>query len=411
MSTNHKSNNKEPTRVQKKKPKGYLNKALVIAPLLSSIMLTFGLINLIGAESLIDWAKIIVIGLASFVVSYTVYRLAIEKGAPLTARGIASAGVISVLSITIIALGMWLATIFGLIGNGVEERRLQAYAAEKVIYLQEQSAIATAAVQLVPVVSSNAADLSEKAACEIASSCVSGRGTGGYGDVARLLDVLSSRADSIADEALAGLAARDALLEELTTLMRDMEVTLADESTSIWERRAALRQIDAQIGQVLARLEGAVPVSLFDAYSDELRAGINLPGDAATTATINGYLTGYANSLDVVLDNLDAQDVTNPTFPERSGAWETLSYLGQYAPIALLTFAVEFVFPLALWAFTLQTLNWDRFRHDPDGDQQEDDPSVFDQLTSRPIEPAPPTLVRSQPEPVRRVRSRRTRRP
>lgn len=411
MSTKSNSHmNGAPNRVPKKKRTTYLTKALFVAPLLSAIMLTFGLVNLIGVESWIDAAKIIVIGLAAFVVSYVVYRLGIEKGAPLAARGITSAGIISVVSITIVAAGLWMATIFGLIGEGVEDRRLQDYVAEKIAYVQVQSGVASNAAQLVPVISSIAADLAQKADCEIASSCVSGRGTGGYGPTARALEILSARATAIADEASAGLGNRDALLDELVALLGGMEEILADESVSVWERRTALRQMDAQIGQTLARLEEAVPLALLIAYGEELRAGVSLSGDAATTATINGYLTGYANNLDGVLGGLNAEDAINPAFPTRSGAWETFGYLGQYAPIAILTLAVEFVFPLALWAFTLLTLLWERYRDDPDGERREHYPSVFDQLTDRPIEPVPPRLVSDRSHGARRARVRKARR-
>lgn len=398
-----------PTRVRDKPRSPYLTKVLFAAPMLSAFMLAMGLINLIGAGTLIDWAKIIVIALAAFVISYAVYRLAIEKGAPLAARGISSAGLISVLSITFVATGLWMGTYPGLALPGVEERRLQEYVVAKSDYAQEQSSVATSAARLVPLVTSISADLSQKFDCEVASSCVSGSGSGGYGPTARVLENLAARARAVADEASGGLAARDTLLDELAGLMRAMQETLVDESLSIWERRTQLRQLDTQVGQVLERLEGAVPAAMVMAYGAELRAGIELPNSPGTANTINRYLSGYADSLEVVLGDISAEDAANPVFPPRSGAWETFSYIGQYAPVALLTLAIELVFPLALWAFTLLTLLWERYRDDPDGERQAEGPTEFDRLTNRPIENTP-QLVSDQSLNVRRARARSARR-
>ena len=224
-----------------------------------------------------------------------------------------------------------------------------------------------------------------------------------------VLENLASRANAVADEASGGLVTRDALLDELASLMRAMQETIADESMTIWDRRTALRQMDTQVGQVLERLEEAVPAAMLMAYGAELSAGIELLGNSATANTINGYLSVYAGNLDVVLGNLEAEDAENPAFPARSGAWETFGYLGQYAPIALLTLAIELVFPLALWAFTLLTLLWERFRDDPNGERQSLGPSEFDRLTNRPIEKSPPALISDQSRIAARAHSRKTR--
>ena len=406
---NSATNTGTPTRVPDKERSPYLTKVLFVAPLLSALMLALGLVNLIGAGTWIDWSKVVVISVAAFVISYAVYRLSIEKGAPLAARGITSAGVISVISITVVAIGLWTGTYPGLALPGVEERRLQEYVVAKTEYAQDQSGVATRAARLVPVVSSIGGDLEQKAECEIESSCVSGSGAGGYGPTARVLENLASRANAVADEASGGLVTRDALLDELASLMRAMQETIADESMTIWDRRTALRQMDTQVGQVLERLEEAVPAAMLMAYGAELSAGIELLGNSATANTINGYLSVYAGNLDVVLGNLEAEDAENPAFPARSGAWETFGYLGQYAPIALLTLAIELVFPLALWAFTLLTLLWERFRDDPNGERQSLGPSEFDRLTNRPIEESPPALISDQSRIAARAHSRKTR--
>lgn len=61
-----------------------------------------------------------------------------------------------------------------------------------------------------------------------------------------------------------------------------------------------------------------------------------------------------------------------PEFPARTGAIQTFAYLGEYAPIALLTFAVELVFPVTLWVYTVMSLLWTRFVNNPNGDAPRD---------------------------------------
>ena len=392
---------KEPSRVPDKPRQPYLNTVMFLAPLLSALMLGMGIVNMIGADGgLIDILKIVVITIAAFVISYAVYRLAIEKGAPLASRGMTSAGIISVVSILLVGGGLWSGTFPGLAMNGVEERRLQEFISANARYVEERSLYTSRAVRAVPVIASISADLASKQECETVSSCVSGSGNGGYGQVARAMENLAARAQVITQEALAGLRQHDALLEELSGLSARQQNILADETTSIWVRRSALRQINTQVGQVLNRLEEAVPVAMLMAYADELRTGIEIPGNAAVTATINGFLNGYAANLETVLDGIGNSQAESPVFPPRSGAIETLSYIGQYAPIAILTFAIELIFPLALWAYTLLTLIWERYRDDPENTPRVSDPSDFERLTNKSIDQVtPPKSLPQYPQP------------
>ena len=382
---------KEPSRIPEKPRQPYLNMVLFLLPLFSSAMVGLALLNLFGVHGgLIGFFKIGVITLAAFALSYTIYRLAIEKGAPLTAKGFSIAGVISVVSILIVGIGMWLATYPGLVMSDVEERNLYVFENEVVRYVEEAGSDAASAGRLVPVMASISGDLAAKVICEKAANCVSLTGGSGYGPVAKTLENLAARSMAVGLEATAGLTRRDDVLDELKALSASMQSTLADESKGIKERRAELRQIDARIGQTLKRLEETIPVAMLSAYASELRGGITIPNRPDVTASINGFLAGYAQSLDDVLASIRSNNVMHPTFPPRAGAIETLGYIGQYAPIAALTFAIELIFPLALWGYTLLTLLWERYRDDPDNTPRGSGPSDFERLTNKSIDQMPP---------------------
>jgi hypothetical protein len=391
MSDRTNSTMREPSRIPEKPRQPYLTTVLFFLPFFSALMLGAALLNLFGGNGdLIDHLKIGVITIAAFVVSYTVYRLAIEKGAPLAAHGIKSAGAISLASILIVGAGLWMGTYPGLVSNGVEERGLYQFENESVRFIEEASAEAAKAARLVPVMASISGDFTAKVTCEKAANCVSLTGGGGYGPVAKTLENLAARSIAIGLEAASGLTRRDEILDKLESLTASMQATLADENKSIGERRSALRKIDAQVGQTLKRLEEAVPVALLSAYATELRSGITIPNRPDVTARINGFLAGYAQTIDDVLASIGKSQAAHPEFPPRVGASDTLSYLGEYAPLAILTFAVELVFPLALWGYTLLTLLWERYRDDPDDEPRGPDPSVFEQLTNRPVDQLPP---------------------
>ena len=329
------------------------------------------------------------------------YRLAIERGAPLAVKGFKSAAVISVVSILLVGVGLWSGTFPGLSIASVEERRLQAWVTEKIRFVEIQGAAASKSAGLVPVISSISADLSVKAECEKKTSCVSGRGRGGYGAVARALENLSARAKAIATQAQAGLKQRDVLLAQLAGLTARMQDMLADESKSIWDRRAGLRKIDAQVGQTLQNLGSAVPASMLSAYARELKTGIAVPGNDAAAAAINRLLSGYASSLEAVSENTGVSGAIDPSFPPRTGAYETFGYIGQYAPLALLTLAIELVFPIVLWGYTVLTLLWERYRNNPDDAPRPPSPSVFEELTSKPIDLPGPTPKKTRGPSVR----------
>jgi hypothetical protein len=104
-------------------------------------------------------------------------------------------------------------------------------------YIDKRNAGASQLGGLVPVMAAIPADLKSKAECEISSNCVSLKGTKGYGAVAKTLETLAGRAETISLEVAAGLTTRADILAELAASSARMETILANENVSIWKRR------------------------------------------------------------------------------------------------------------------------------------------------------------------------------
>ena len=343
-------------------------------------------------------------------VSYATYRMAIEKAATLVSVGFNWAAVVGLVSMLIVGTGLLAGTYPGLVLPQVEERSLQGYLYAVTRYAGARSAIAAKSARIVPTVTAIAADLKAKASCEQSSSCVSLKGQGGYGTVARTLETLAGRATSIGAEAAAGLEKRDEVQTALNTHLARMESTLADEATGIWDRRNALRKQEAELDRLLNRLEEAVPVAMLAAYAGELRGGITIPNQPDITTRINALLSGYAGNLEAVLGGIEVVAVSRPAFPPRTGAIQTFGHIGDYAPIALLTLAVELVFPLTLWAYTAMALLWLRYQKNPDGDGPAPRDTTFDDLTNiRPVDVPQYRKDRKAPEPRQGSHNRRSR--
>ncbi|TPW33119.1 hypothetical protein FJU08_00690 [Martelella alba] len=398
-----------PDRLTKPERRPYLSVILTLLPLISSVMLWVALNNLgMTGEGVPGFIKTLLLPVAAYMVSYATYRMAIEKSATLVSVGFNAAAFVGLISILIVGAGMFMATMPGLIIRQVEERRLQAYVSETEHYVNVRSAAAAQSGRLVPVVTAIAADLAANAACEKQSSCVSLSGGGGYGPAARTLDTLAARAASVRDAIAGGLQQRDNGQAALAAQMAQMETVLADEGTDIWKRRTALRKRDGEIDPLLSGLDEAVPASTLAAYAGELRGGVTLPGQPVATKRIEALLAGYAGNIEAVLGDIGADSVTRPVFPARSGAIQTFAYIGDFAPVAVLTFAVELLFPLTLWAYTVMSLIWARHQDNPEAPAPRDSP--FEDLTNLraiaipkqdPPRPAA-TTARRKPGPRRR---------
>lgn len=352
----------EPVELPRQKLPPFLDLALPGIAIGSSIILTTGLLSIVEDSGLAASIKFIAIGGMAAVVSYGVNKLAIENGAPLAARRFRGAALASVLSILAVGSGLFAGTYPGLVLPHVAERQLQEHGIALDNHIAAQTASSAQASQIVPALRAIVSDLQEKAACEIASGCVSG-GAGGYGTVARVMEELAGRAATIGREVDAGLAARQTHVGTLNQLMADYQTALADDDADIWERRSQVQVIDAKIRQELGELGEALPVSLVSAYAGELRGGADIAGRTDTTARLNGILTRHGDSLSLVAASSAQAQTAAPAFPKRTGVSDTFAYIGSFLPIAAVAATVDLIFPVTLWFYTYWQLVWRKHIH------------------------------------------------
>jgi hypothetical protein len=347
----------------------YITHFMKVIPLLEILLAGFGLYFLNFAEGgLLGWAKLIVLLAAAYAVAYAILRMAIERGVPLVAAKSRLAGPLSGISIAFVGLCFFLVTAPGLTIFQVEESRLSAHLEQVGYYTDQRVSVADQAVELVPIMQALAEDLAARTEQESAS---------GVGPIALAWDSLTSRAEGLSSQMTVSLGVRGELLSRIQAQRMAMETTLADESTGIWDRRAALRTQQARLMSLLAELDKAVPVSVVRSYASELEAGVLVPNREDASAKINRTLAGYADTLMSALAEQRGLSATPPAFPSRTGALDTFAYAGKFAPVFLFAFLVDMVFPLALWAYVLMTM----IAHSPQVWEKPRKPSDLDRLT------------------------------
>jgi hypothetical protein len=352
----------EPLRLPKKQRPPLLNYALPAIAWASGLMLIFAMLSIIEADSTVDYAKAILLGFSATCVSYGVNRLAIDRGAPQAASGYVGAGLLSTTSILAVGSGLFAATYAGLTLKDTGELMLQEHGHELSVYVSDASGAATIAARVDPVVRAIETDLLEKATCEIESSCVSGRGTGGNGTVARVVADYAGRASSIAKEIAAGDAARSDIVSGLNSSLAAFQAEAADDSKDISERRATLQGIDGRIAQDAGKLSEAVPLALQSAYANELQGGVTIEGRPEAEARLNGILARHGQSLATVLATIKPEMLAKPAFPAKAGVSDTFAYIMHFLPIAAIVAVVELMFPILLWAYTFWSIHWDKHR-------------------------------------------------
>ena len=390
---------RSPDQIPERDKPGYLNAALALAPLCSVGLLVIALFQLGMGGGLAGWIKIGLIAAAAYLVSYAIFRMAIEKSATLATFGYKSAMIVGGFSIVLVGLTFFIATAAGLTMPSVEEKRLQAHVEALRHYADTRIGQSGNAEQVVPAMESIVSDAGAKFACETETSCVSNKGNGGYGTTAKMLEAVSGRAKSIAEALRAGMLQRDDRLGGVAALLSDMEAVIADEGRSVWDRRRALRELDTRLGKALNALDAATPTPLIKAFAAELRGPVPIE-DSAVAARVFALLSGYATSLDVVLDQEITPAIDRPAFPERTGAMETFRYAGDFAPVIMVAFLVDMIFPLTLWLYTLKTLDWLAFEKNPARKRTERDRTVFDDLTEAQVWQHPERMNGALPRPV-----------
>lgn len=143
------------------------------------------------------------------VVSFSVNKLAIDRGAPQAAKGFIGAAIVSIGSIAAVGGGLFGATYSGLVLPDVAELQLQEHGSALAAHIGGQAEAAAETRRVLPAMRAIEGDLQQKADCEIRTACISGRG-GGYGPIARVVEEQSIRAASLGQEIVVGDAERQA---------------------------------------------------------------------------------------------------------------------------------------------------------------------------------------------------------
>ncbi|MCC0049796.1 MAG: hypothetical protein H6882_11715 [Rhodobiaceae bacterium] len=331
----------------------------------SGAMLGMAVPSLIGAGDWLEYAKALSIALAGTVVAFGVNKLAVDKGAPLAALNFKGAMATSLLSISLVGGGMWTATYAGLTIDKVDDLRREAYGTELTHYVSDRNKAALDAAQSGPALRAVVTDLQGKAECEISRSCVSGKGNGGYGTVARILEEKAARAEGISDQFSAGARKREDSLRSLNTLLSRYQEALGKTELSAVERRSALQKIDAEIGQAVGELENALPTGLLTAYAAELKRGVEISGNLTATERLNAILRDHGQALSNILSGDAGKAAERPAFIDKTGVSDTFGYLTKFLPIAAIAFIVEMVLPMTIWLYAYFTLYWWIYRNDP----------------------------------------------
>lgn len=331
----------------------YYHLFLMLLPVLAGGMAFWAMLNLQTGNGIGEIFKALLIGLSAGLVSFGINKTAIDWGTDLAASGSVLAGVFSIVSILVVGLCLGSFTYAGIVQPDVAELELEDHGAALVGYVDAKNAHASQAERLVPVIRAARDNLAHQAGCEVTESCVSGRGNGGRGPVARVLEEKAIRAGDIAGQVEAGLALRESTRADLNDLLGAYQTTLNDRSKSLLERRQALTTIDAQIGQKVATLGETIPVPLLVAYADELKAGVSIPARPEASAAVNGLLRRQGQALQTVSGTLEGRTIERPVFPAKTGIAATFSYIGHFIAIAGVVLVAEGLFPLALWIYTL----------------------------------------------------------
>lgn len=376
---NQNQSKKPKSRMPSRKSAPLASKAVTGLSIVGAGMFALALPNLISGDGVVAITKGVLLGTGALIASLGVNRLAIDKGAPLTSLGMPGAGILSVSAIALVGFAMWGATYSGMVLPDVETLQLEEHNRDYDRFVDGRAQMAAEAGRLAPVMRSIQDDLIAKEACEIATSCVSLRGSGGVGRVSFAVGAERQRAGSILEQVEAGETVRKSTLRTLNDLSARYQEIVDDADLSMAERRKLLQAIESERGQVVSRLDAAMPIGLLEGYISELENGRSISERPVASRTLNDLMAGYATGLDRVLGKLESGNQARPEFPRKTGVTDTFAYIGHFLPIALITFCVDVAFALILWTITLMVLVWGWHRDNPD---EEETPQDGENLSS-----------------------------
>lgn len=338
-------------RRARKPPPHYTSLLLPLVTGASGLLLTSALPSLMGAAGAFDIAKCVLMGISGGITAYGVNRLALEKGAAQAATGLKGAAALSIFSILGVGTGFFTATYSGFTINEVDRLQLEAYGTEQAAYVEARQRAAMEAARVLPVLRGISAEFAETEECERFESCLSGRGSGGQGPVARGLHIEAERAGAIAAELETGVLRTAEVFEQLSGLGAAYQHNLADDSLTPEARRTAAREIAQQTVLATTTIAQSDPHLLAAGYGQELATPSGAP------AEVERLRQSRASALRTIIDQEPRDTAAAPTFPARAGVSDTLAWMGHFLPIALIVAVVELVLPITLWLYAFFALS------------------------------------------------------
>lgn len=366
----------ELTRVPQYQRRSLRQIAITGTSIASGGLLTYAILNLLDGSWFQVATEAVLIGGSATLASYAVNTYAIERGARLAAVGYTKAAIFSVAPMLALGTALSITTFAGLAYKGASELALEAHGSALADYVTDHSRAAAKAGGVAQTLGSIVGDARDMALCETRNSCVSGNGAGGVGPVARILNEIANRAQSVASETDNSRTVRNDRLGRLEALMAEYHEVEGSSGISLAERRGKLRQIDLRIRQTVSELDAASPLPMVRAFAEELSGGVVVPDRPDLSRKLSALARDRGASLKAASAASDGDGKTRaPTFPGKLGITEALSYAPHFLPFAAIAAAVEVLAPFTIWVMTFLTHRWaiDRITPRPPARPNEED--------------------------------------
>jgi len=334
----------------------------------TSALFTGGLVafaapQLLDTSGLLGTFKMVMLGGAAGFISWVVNHHAIKHGTELTASGLKSAGIASLLAVTITGSAAFAFSYAGLVLPRVDALNQADHGQELATYIDDVNKSAAQLSQLRVVIATTAADLQAKIDCEIQDGCLSGNG-GGKGAIYRGMLSPTQRAEKIAVQLISSDDERRNQLSEINNSIDQYHAILGDRGVSTSDRVRQLTAKSSQVKQRVADLRESAPLLLLRAYQAELSGGLFIEGKPEGTSKVNGILKRHAETLRSALDDIALDQSVAPNFPSKAGVGEAFSRFTHFWPIGILTAAIELIIPLTLWLLTYAAMVLKLFRQE-----------------------------------------------
>lgn len=352
----------------------------------SGIFFGIGAYGLVDPQSSLEWLEVAVVGFAGGFAAYSINHICTTKGAYQAATGVAGATPACLVTMFTMGVTISIASLTGMTINPVDQMRVQGFNDKNTLYVEERITAAREADQVVIAVESALEQIQTNSACERSNSCVSRKGKG-EGLTYFTLKATESQISTVLQKLKNGNEERDVALQRIEASQEDVLTVINAVNPSRKARRAKVQELLSVQNKALADLDRAQPLSLVTSLAEELKIGVELPGEPVLSQRINERLSKAANGIVKALEKVGLTKAKRPKLPVETGVLDTLKWIGHFLPLATMLLLIDTVFPILLWFFTFSAL---RQRVEPEVDYGEDDPFGFSAVVDTPpvqIEP------------------------